>query len=51
MALNLSNFEEKVNLLLLAKTAPKVIATTLKKPLTSIYNSISRIKRKKKIFN
>jgi transposase len=48
MALNLSNFEEKVNLLLLAKTAPKVIATTLKKPLTSIYNSISRIKRKKR---
>ena len=46
MALNLLNFEEKVNLLLLAKTIPKVIATTLKKPLTSIYNSISRIKRK-----
>ena len=48
MALNLSNFEEKVNLLLLAKTIPKVIATTLKKPLTSIYNSIYRIKQKKR---
>ena len=31
MALNLLKFEEKVNLLLLAKTLPKVIATTLKK--------------------
>jgi len=47
MALNLLNFEEKVNLLLLAKTILKVIATTLKKPLTSSYNSIYRIKQKK----
>jgi len=48
MQQNLSKFEEKVNLLLQAKTTPKVIATTLKKPIASIYNAISRVKRKKR---
>src|SRR6185369_11386832 len=49
MQQNLSKFEEQVNLLLQAKTLPKVIATTLKKPLKSIYNSIARIKKKNNI--
>ena len=49
MQQNLSKFEEQVNLLLQAKTIPKVIATTLKKPLKSIYNSIARIKKKNNI--
>ena len=47
MAPNLSELEKNVELLLRAKNPPKLIATTLKKPLTSIYNTISRIKRKK----
>jgi transposase len=50
MPQNLSKFEEKVNLLLQAKTIPKDIATTLKKPLKSIHNSIARIKKKKDYF-
>jgi len=46
MASNFSIFEEKVYLLLKAKTAPKVIASILKKPIISIYNTISRVKKK-----
>ena len=47
MALNLSNLEKNVKLLLRAKNPLKLIATTLKRPLTSICNTLSRIKRKK----
>ena len=47
MAPNLSELEKNVELLLKAKNPLKLIATTLKKPLTSIYNTIFRIKRKK----
>ena len=51
MALNLSNLEKNVELLLIAKTPPKIIATTLKKPLTSIFNTMTRIKNKKSYLN
>ena len=47
MTSNLSNLEKQVDYLLQAKTSPSTIATILKKPPKSIYNTISRIKKKK----
>lgn len=47
MAPKFSIFENQVSLLLEAKTSISTISTTLKKPIRSIYNAISRIKKKK----
>jgi transposase len=49
MAKQLSNFENQVSLLLLAKTPTKDIATILNKSIKSIKNAASRIKRKKQL--
>ena len=51
MALNLSELEKNVELLLKVNTPPNIIATTLKKPPKSIYNTITRIKKKKSYLN
>ena len=47
MPQNLSEFEQKVSLLLEANTTPQDISNILNRPIKSIYNSISRVKRKK----
>jgi len=47
MAPQFSNLESKVNLLLEANTSINIISTSLKKLLSSIYNTIKRIKIKK----
>jgi hypothetical protein len=47
MPLYLTKFESKVKLLLEAKTLPNTIATILRRDIKSIYNTISRIKKKK----
>ena len=49
MAIQFSKLELKINLLLEANTSISTISSTLKKPLSSIYNTISRIKKKKKL--
>ena len=46
MSLKLSKFEEKVSTLLLENNSITSISTILEKPSKSIYNTISRIKRK-----
>ena len=51
MASKYSKFKEKVNLLLEAKTSILEISSILKKPKSSIYNTIARIKKKKKDIN
>jgi len=49
MAIQFSKLESKINLLLEANTSISTISSTLEKPLSSIYNTISRIKKKKKL--
>jgi len=51
MAPQFSNLESKVNLLLEANTSINIISTSLKKSLSSIYNTIKRIKIKKEAKN
>ena len=46
MAAKLSKFESEVSLLLEASTPIPTISTILKKSKISIYNTISRIKKK-----
>lgn len=48
MPYKFSKFKSEVNLLLRASTSISTISTTLNKPPTSIYNAISRIKKKRK---
>ena len=51
MSLKLSDFEDKVNLLIEASTSINTISTSLNKPIRSIYDAIYRIKKKKEDFN
>lgn len=48
MAAEFSNFKEKVFTLLNSNYTIKTISNMLNKPTTSIYNAISRIKKKEK---
>ena len=47
MATKFSTFEAEVNYLLNANISTKDIITILNKPSKSIYNAISRVKKKK----
>ena len=49
MAPEFSNLELKVNLLLEANTSINIISKILKKSSKSIYNTIQRINKKKKL--
>jgi len=47
MAIQFSKLESKINLLLEANTSISTISSILEKPLSSIYNTILYIKKKK----
>jgi len=49
MAIQFLKLESKINLLLEANTSISTISSTLEKPLSSIYNTILYIKKKKKL--
>lgn len=51
MATKFSTFEAEVNYLLNANISTKDIITILNKPSKSIYNAISRVKKKKRLKN